>query len=259
MGSRGTPLAGSVLVGRYRLSEPLAAVGRHQAWQAHDQVADRPVRVEIIAALAEGEMAEVRRQAGAAARLTHPGVARVLDLVEHDEQSWLVTEFIAAPTLAEVLAGSGPLGERDAASLGVDILDTLMAALDGGVRPSTILVTDDGRAVLTGIGVHRSANGSADPYASPELASGVRAAGLRSDLWSLGATLYAAVHGQPPGRNGSRPRGMLDAVLVGLLATDPEQRPSAEEADQLLRDVVEGVRADDVPVRRFEPPLPVPC
>ena len=252
MRSRVEPVAGSLLAGRYRLGEPLTPAGAGQAYRAHDEVADRPVTIEVLGVgLEDTTMRAVRRQAGAAARLTHPGMARVLDLVEHDDRSWVVTEFIPAPTLEQLVSEAGPLDVRDAAQLGVEILDALLAALSGGVevrdvRPSTILVTEDGRAVLTGIGVPHAPDRT-DPYVSPETARGTRADGLRSDLWSLGATLYAAVEGAPHGLIGSSAAGAIDPVLAGLLAPDPASRPSPEQVEQLLRDVVDGVPVTDLP------------
>src|SRR5918993_3417650 len=110
MGPRGAPATGSLLAGRYRLAEPLRRAGG-AVWLAHDEVGDRPVTVEQLYEPAGERSSAVRSQAGAVARLSHPGLARVLDLVEQDGRPWLVTEYLAAPTLEQVLSTSGPLTE----------------------------------------------------------------------------------------------------------------------------------------------------
>ncbi len=248
-------------------------------WQAHDEVLGRDVAVKEVI-LPHGLTDEERavhhkrtfREARTAARLGHPGVVTVYDVVEEDDRPWIIMELIRARSLDQVIKQEGPLEPRRAAEIGRQMLAALHAAHDAGVlhrdvKPSNVLVTGTvaggERAVLTDFGI-ATASGDATltqtglvmgspAYIAPERARG-RVAGPASDLWSLGVTLYAMLHGKSPFE---RPEpmaalvaviseepdppdkgGRLVPVIEGLLRKNPDLRMDAIEAGALLDDIV---------------------
>ncbi|XVQ15975.1 serine/threonine-protein kinase [Spirillospora sp. CA-255316] len=244
-------------------------------WQAHDEVLGRDVAVKEVI-LPHGLTDEERtvhhkrtfREARTAARLGHPGVVTVYDVVEEDGRPWIIMELILAQSLDQVIKREGPLEARRAAEIGRQMLAALHAAHEAGVlhrdvKPSNVLVTRGDRAVLTDFGI-ATASGDATltqtglvmgspAYIAPERARG-RTAGPASDLWSLGVTLYAMTHGKSPFER-SEPMaalvavisedpdppdnaGRLAPVIRGLLRKDPDQRMDAIEAGALLDDIV---------------------
>ncbi|HEX5190874.1 MAG TPA: serine/threonine-protein kinase [Streptosporangiaceae bacterium] len=205
------------------------------------------------------------REARTAARLSHPGVITVFDVVEEDGMPWIVMELIKARPLDQVIAEDGPLPPAQAAQLGLSLLDALISAHAAGVlhrdvKPSNVLITPEGKAVLTDFGI---ATVQGDPamtqtgmvvgtpgFSPPERVRGADATSA-SDLWSLGATLYAAVEGRGPfDRAGGSativasiatepaPRapsaGPLASVIEMLLRADPAERPDAPATSRLL-------------------------
>jgi serine/threonine protein kinase len=255
---------------RYRLAECIGEGGMGRVWRARDEVLRRDVAVKEIIFPAEVSGDE-RRQAGArflrearaAAGLSHPAVVTVHDVIEHDGRPWIVMELIPGRSLADLMQADGPLPPRRVARIGVDVLAALAAAHKVGVvhrdvKPSNVLIHGS-RVVLTDFG---AATIQSDPrltssgmllgtpaYLAPERARG-EAARAESDLWSLGATLYAAVEGHPP-YDGDNPHAVLYAlvtreprspvragplapVLIGLLHRDPSKRLSPQLAAYAL-------------------------
>jgi predicted Ser/Thr protein kinase len=261
-----------LLAERYRLVRSLGQGGMGRVWLARDEVLHRDVAIkEVIppAGLTAEERDEMRRrtlrEARAAARLNHPSVVRVYDVVRTDVHPWIVMEYVPSRSLHEVLAEDGPLPATRVAEIGLQVLGALRAAHRAGVlhrdvKPSNVLLTDDGRVVLTDFGlatmpgeatVTRPGMVLGSPaYIAPERAREGHA-GPESDLWSLGATLYAGVEGSSPYQRSSaiatltalvteepppaRRAGALRPVLAGLLRKDPAARINAEEAERLLR------------------------
>src|SRR5262249_33000321 len=147
------------------------------------------------------------REARVAARLTHPGVVTVHDVAEAEGSPWIIMELVPSRSLAQVLAEDGPLSPARAAAMGMTLLEALGSAHAGGVGPGgvrrgTIRAPAGGGAVLTDFGI---ATLHGDPrltqagmvmgppgFGAPERIRG-EPASPASDLWSLGATLYAAV------------------------------------------------------------------
>ncbi|WP_037559352.1 serine/threonine-protein kinase [Spirillospora albida] len=289
-----------LLARRYRLVAHVGRGGMGTVWQAHDEVLGRDVAVkEVILphGLTDDERAvqykRTFREARTAARLGHPGVVTVYDVVEEDGRPWIVMELIKARSLDQVIKDEGPMEPRRAADIGRQMLAALHAAHDAGVlhrdvKPSNVLVTSTGRAgdraVLTDFGI-ATASGDATltqtglvmgspAYIAPERARG-RTAGPASDLWSLGVTLYAMVHGRSPFER-SEPMaalvaviseepepphraGRLTPVIEGLLRKDPDARMDAIEAGALLDDIVRRETIDDqrtlaVDFRESQPP-----
>jgi serine/threonine protein kinase len=204
----------TLVAGRYRLIEPLGVGGMGRVWRARDEILSRDVAVkeiippeELLARERDGIRRRTLREARAAARLSHPNVVRVYDVFEADDRPWIVMEYVPSRSLMEVLAEDGPLSPERAAAIGLGVLAALRAAHRAGVmhrdvKPSNVLLGDDGRVVLTDFGIATVEGDStvtrtglvlgSPAYISPERArEGL--AGPASDLWSLGATLYAAV------------------------------------------------------------------
>ncbi|MFC7330004.1 serine/threonine-protein kinase [Marinactinospora rubrisoli] len=273
--SPSTPEAGTderVLAGRYHLQEPIARGGVGTVWRARDLVLDREVAVKELrlpADLSEAErnslLRRTTREARVAARLTHPNVVTVLDVANEDGRPWIVMELVVARTLAEIIQLAGPLPYQRVAEIGLQLISALKAAHDEGiihrdVKPDNVMISEDGRVVLTDFGLAAWTGESAlttsgrivgsPSYIPPERAK-AGPVGPASDLWSLGATLYSAVEGHPPyNRKGyiailrgddleepppAESAGPLAPVLAGLLHVRPEERLTAENATKMLR------------------------
>ncbi|MFI6294876.1 serine/threonine-protein kinase [Nonomuraea sp. NPDC050790] len=268
-----------LLGGRYRLEAEVGRGGMGRVWRGHDELLDRPVAVKEVtldrrpagerAAMLSRTMSEARL----AARLSHPHIAAVYDVVEADGRPWIVLQLVSAPTLADVLAQRGPLPPADVAMIGLQVLEALQAAHAAGivhrdVKPANILLAGAGRhAVLTDFGLAttlmrpaQSGLTQADivvgtpAYISPERARGAPST-AEGDLWSLGVTLFTAVEGRCPFARGSAlatisavltadpvpfvRAGPLAPLLTGLLAKDPARRTRAEDARRHLRHIID--------------------
>ncbi len=245
-----------MVAGRYRLLDQLGRGAMGIVWRGRDDLLDRDVAIKqiVLAPMASATQAQASyqrtiREARTAARLSHPGVVTVFDVVEEDGMPWIVMELIRARPLDQVIAEDGPLPPAQAAQLGLGLLDALTAAHAAGVlhrdvKPSNVLISPDGKAFLTDFGIATMAG---DPgmtqagmvvgtpgFSSPERVRGADATSA-SDLWSLGATLYAAVEGRGP-----FDRAGGSVAIVASIATEPAPRapsagPLAPVIDALLR------------------------
>jgi eukaryotic-like serine/threonine-protein kinase len=274
------------VAGRYDLGAPLGRGGMGVVWRATDTLLGRPVAVKEVA-LPPGELAQVRdralREARASARLSHPGVVTLHDVVEEDGRLFLVMELVDAPTLRELVAAGGPLAPAGAARLGLDLLDALEAAHRAGVvhrdvKPGNVMVPAAGPAKLADFGIaalaedaQRTLTGTpfgSLPYAAPEQVAG-QPAGPAADLWALGATLWFAVEGAAPFDRGDPAAtvaailrdppgcparaGPLAPALEALLAKAPERRPAGAALRRLLGPAARGGPTPTAPL----PPDPV--
>ncbi|MFI6596739.1 serine/threonine-protein kinase [Nonomuraea sp. NPDC050536] len=256
---------------RYRLIEPLGEGGMGIVWRAYDELLDRTVAIKEVrySGIGDAKRSELNsrtiREARAAGRLDHPSVVIIHDVIEEDGRPWIVMQLVRSRSLAEVIREQGPLPVGQAALIGSRVLDALRAAhatgvLHRDVKPENVLLADDGRVVLTDFGIAAleaeaglTATGGlvgTPAYMPPERLNG-EPARPESDLWSLGATLYTAVEGEPPFRRDSwaatvaavlrdEPRpparaGALTPLIMGLLRRDPAARISAEQAAEMLR------------------------
>ena len=264
--------SGRVVAGRYELLDPVGHGAMGTVWRARDlrlarEVAVKEVRVPGPMTYQDRNVLRERslREARVAARLSHPGVVTVHDVIEADGTPWIIMELVPSRSLAQVLAEDGPLPPARAAMMGMTLLEALGSAHAAGVvhrdvKPGNILVTPEGRAVLTDFGI---ATLHGDPgltqagmvmgtpgFCAPERIRG-EPASPASDLWSLGATLYAAVegrgpfegqgsamavlanivHGDPPP---AKSAGPLEPVITALMKRDPAARPDAITARRLL-------------------------
>jgi serine/threonine protein kinase len=267
--------AARVVAGRYRLVQAVGRGGMGTVWRAHDVLLGRDVAVKEIWFPGAGHDSDdplaqrALREAQAAARLRHPGVVTVHDVVIEQGRPWLVMELINGRSLAQAVEDHGLLTERRTAEIGLLVLDALRAAHRAGithrdVKPANILLDDADRVVLTDFGIAMIDDATAltatgqmvgsPAYLAPERING-QPASAASDLWSLGVTLYTVVTGRSPFQRGdtqatlaavltARPTapahaGRLWPVIKGLLAKDPARRLTAEQARVLLTTVVE--------------------
>jgi len=268
--------AGRVIAGRYRLQSPLGRGAMGVVWRARDQLLDRDVaikEVQIADSLTEEERAtafqRTLREAKTAARLNHPAVVTVYDVAEDSGRPWIVMQLVDAQSLDQVLASSGPLSPRRAAEVTRQLLSALSVAHAAGVmhrdvKPSNVLIGANDQAVLTDFGI---ATFQDDPkltqtgmvmgspgFTAPERIRGDDASPA-SDLWSLGATIYAAVEGHGPFErrggaittmsaiiNENAPEaptaGALGPVIAALLRREPADRPDASAAARMIANVL---------------------
>ncbi|GIH28642.1 hypothetical protein Aph01nite_69520 [Acrocarpospora phusangensis] len=270
------------IASRYRLVRELGRGGMGSVWQAHDEVLARDVAVKRVyfpvhaGPEARDQAARrIRRWARATARLRHPSVIRVHDVVDDSNDLWIVMELLQVESLEERLDRLGQLPEREAARIVLHVLDALRVAHAAGIvhrdiRPGNILLGPDGEVVLTDFGIAPPAGyptittrgtivGSLS-YMAPERIRGEEG-GPESDLWSLGATLFAAVEGEPPYDRRDpvaaltqepppvQRTWLLRPAILGLLRRDQAARISAEEAINLLTIAVADLEREimDVP------------
>ncbi|MFJ9710521.1 serine/threonine-protein kinase [Streptomyces sp. NPDC101234] len=280
-----------VIAGRYRLLSPLGEGGMGTVWRARDEVLGRDVAVKEVRAPAglpgsdvERMYARLEREAWAAARVANRNVVTVYDVAMEGGRPWIVMELIPGVSLADVLDTEGPMSPQRAAGIGAEVLSALRAAHAAGVlhrdvKPGNVLLSNDGRVVLTDFGIATVEGSSAltmtgevigsPEFLAPERALG-RAFGPESDLWSLGVLLYAAVEGTSPFRQNtplSTLRAVVDEelpppyragplapVIEGLLRKDPAARLSAEQAERDLRLIAAG----GTPGTAVTVPVPAP-
>jgi eukaryotic-like serine/threonine-protein kinase len=261
-----------LVAGRYRLHERLGQGGMGAVWRATDQFLERIVALKEVllpASLDESDPVFQRtlREARASARLKHPGIVTLHDVVVEDGRPWIVMELVGGQSLLDVVRRDGPLREDRAVALARQLLAALGAAhaqaiLHRDVKPANVLLDGD-RAVLTDFGIAAIAGAptltaanqliGSPLYIAPERITG-QAAGPPSDLWALGVTLFFAVTGTEPFA-----REDAQAVLAAVLVQDPPAVPGP------LGPVIGGLLRRD-PVERLTvagatahlPPEPTP-
>jgi len=224
------------IAGRYRVEREVGRGGMGSVWLCHDELLGREVAVKQVGRLpgeSTTDVARAMREARNSAALNHRNVVAVFDAFEEGEHVWLVMEYVPGRTLSQIVAADGPLPPERAAWIGAQVADGLAAAHARGtvhrdVKPGNVLVTDDDLAKISDFGIART-HGDATltqsglvtgtpAYFSPELARG-DSASPASDVWALGATLYAAVEGR-----GAYPE---QANALALLTTIATERPAA--------------------------------
>lgn len=273
-----------MIAGRYTLEREIGRGGMGAVWLGLDEVLGREVALKRVGIAPGGgtpDLERAEREARLAARLNHPHVVAVYDLVTDDHEQWLVMEYVESTTLAELVKRDGPLTPDRAATVVGQAADALAAAHAAGivhrdVKPSNILVTPDGQVKLSDFGIARAeADASltqtglvtgSPAYLSPEVASGQQATDA-SDVWSLGATLYHALDGHPPYQIGDNllgamyrivheepPRlpyaGWLAPLLEATMTREPADRWSMAEVRRFL------AAGPSTPARTLPPPAP---
>ena len=252
-------------LGDFRLLRRLGEGGMGVVYLAEQEGLGRLAAVKVLRPELAGSptaAARLEREARAAARLRHPGLVQVLGVGNEAGTPWVAMELVPGSSLAELIAERGPLPPLDAARWGAELARALAAAHAAGVvhrdvKPSNVRVRPEGGAVLVDFGLARDDEqggptltrsfAGSPAYASPEQARGERAAiDHRTDLYSLGATLYEAVSGAPPFEGES-----VATVLVQVVRD--EVRPLRERAPDAPLDfalVVEKAMERE-PARRY--------
>jgi eukaryotic-like serine/threonine-protein kinase len=268
--------ADRLIANRYALKTALRSSELGTVWHAEDRLLGREVVVREIVFppwLAGPErratQASVLHEAGAVARLNHPGVVTLFDVVTDHDGIFIVTELVQALSLADLVLAEGPLPSRRVAELGAEVASVLETAHSAGiahrdVKPANVMIRRDGGVRLAGFGVTplqgvpqlaAAALALGSPsYVAPEQARGTPS-GPAADVWALGATMYFAVEGEPPFDKATlvrtlaavvnedprpmRRAGPLEALLTALLTKNPEDRLSASKVRIWLRWLVD--------------------
>ncbi|MEY9863457.1 hypothetical protein ABH935_009110 [Catenulispora sp. GAS73] len=281
---------GILVAGRYRLLERLGAGGMGRVWKAYDESLDCEVAVKEVwlpPMLSDAEradrLARAQREARNAARMrNHPHIVSVHDMVSDQGMPWIVMDLIPSQNLMQAVEQYGPLPQEQVAKIGLGVLDALTASHAAGilhrdVKPANVLLTTDGRVLLTDFGIAvqeadltMTASGvlvGSPEFVAPERARGEASNGS-SDLFSLGATLFFAAEGRSPFSRDTAV-GVLTAILFeetapvtrapalaplisGLLTKDPVARWDAARARPELERLSgatpgSGTRVDGIP------------
>jgi serine/threonine protein kinase len=264
VGAEGQLAGGDRLAGRYRLRELVGAGDVGLVWRATDELLHRTVAVKRIgpgggdaAALARAR--QLLNEARIGARLGHPRLLRVLDVVVDDGLPWLVLQHVEGRSWASLCQEHAPLAPRAAAHVAAQVAEAFGAlhaagVVHGDVTPENVLVDRDGEVKLadfgmsrivgedavTGLGDAGMMTGARD-YRAPEVVAGA-APGPAADVYALGTAVHEAVGGTPvtPGVPPVPAAGPLAAVLGGCLRPDPRERLAAAAARALFEQVAEG-------------------
>ncbi|HYO19966.1 MAG TPA: protein kinase [Dermatophilaceae bacterium] len=220
-----------LIAGRYQVLRAIGRGGMGTVWLCRDEVLGREVAVKQIGALPGDSATETKRamrEARSAAALNHPNAVAVYDVVTHEGRPWLVMEYVEGETLADEISREGQLSPQRVADVGAQLAGALSRAhqrriVHRDIKPGNVLIDKAGHPKISDFGIAR---GHGDEqltqvgfitgtpgYLSPELARGDDPHPA-SDVWALGATLYAAVEGQPPYEPRSNPIALLRAIAT---------------------------------------------
>ncbi|MFC4009113.1 protein kinase [Nonomuraea purpurea] len=267
-------MIGDHIAGRYVIEEELGKGGMGRVWRGRDLKLGRLVALKQVRADV-GRLPELRkraeREAQALARIDHPGIVRVLDVLDHDNGPWIVMDHVRGVMLGALIK-QAPLSEPAVVRIAAQALDALAAAHDVGVlhrdvKPDNILLTAAGKVILVDFGIahiegHEHITTLGQVIGTPDFIAPERlrgdSVGKAADLWSLGATLYTALEGRPPFQRGNevatrfailndRPdpmtrTGRLASIIDRLLAKSPANRMTAGELAVRLERVDAGER-----------------
>ena len=220
-----------LIAGRYQVLRAIGRGGMGTVWLCRDEILGREVAVKQIGALPGDSASETKRamrEARSAAALNHPNAVAVYDVVDHESRPWLVMEYVEGETLADEIARGGNLSPQRVADVGSQLAGALARAhqrliVHRDIKPGNVLIDKAGHPKISDFGIARGHGDEAltqvgfitgtPGYLSPELARGGDPHPA-SDVWALGATLYAAVEGQPPYEARSNPIALLRAIAT---------------------------------------------
>ena len=257
------------------LVRELGPGGMSRVFLGRDEVLDRPVAVKVVEPDSEDPEVGLRfqREGRAAARLSHPNIVQVYDAGEDEldgnRVSYIVMEYVPSGDFRDMMDKHGQLPETMLSRVGADVAAGLAHAHERGivhrdVKPHNVLIDDRGSPKLADFGIARALDGTTShnradsylgtaDYSSPEQLRGERVT-AKSDVYSLGATLYHAAVGrapfsgnsievanqhilkvpEPPGQRGARISEELEALILDCLAKDPSRRPDAARVRDIL-------------------------
>ncbi|MGP4015435.1 serine/threonine-protein kinase [Saccharopolyspora sp. 5N708] len=276
---------GRLVAGRYRVQRRIGSGAMGVVWECVDERLHRTVAVKQLLlqpGLDPGEAEEARqramREGRIAARLQHPNAISVYDVAEDEGQPVLVMEYLPSQSLAGMMSEHGPLPPREVARIGAQVASALGAAHAAGVvhrdiKPGNILLGDNGQVKITDFGISRAQGdvqvtktgmlAGTPAYLSPDVAMGQEPTPA-SDVFSLGATLYAAIEGRPPFGLNENTLALLHAVAAGkieppqqagpmsqplmaMMANRVEDRPDMAQVRDMLQSVAEGGSVTSIP------------
>jgi serine/threonine protein kinase len=279
-----------LVAGRYRLQRQIGGGGMGTVWLARDERLGRDVALKQVVPPPGADEATIRqqreramREGRIAARLSHPHAISVYDVaVEHD-QPWLVMEYLPSRSLAAVISEDGLLRVDQAAQIGAQVADALAATHAAGivhrdVKPANVLIGQGGRVdgyvKITDFGISHAIGDvtltqtgqitGTPAFLAPEVAQGYDP-GPAADVFSLGATLYTCLEGEPPfGMAGNSLQqlhrvaagvinppnrsGAMTRSLLAMLSVDPQARPSMSEVRDDLAAIAAGRGGDTTAV-----------
>ena len=279
--------------GRYRVESAIGKGGMGTVWLCRDETLHRNVAVKQVGLLPDESVtdsARAFREARSTAALSHRNVVTVFDVVEESGHIWLVMEHVPGRSLSEIIKQDGPLDPGTVAEIGAQVAAGLAAAHAAGtmhrdVKPGNVLIREDGVAKISDFGIART---HGDPtltqsgfltgtpsYFSPELARGGDP-GPGTDVWALGATLYAAVEGHSPYEQRSNPVAVLHDITQGqpphpqraeflepalqrMMDRDPESRWSMDDAEHMLRRLADEHKPESTLVNTLPGAAPAPA
>ena len=207
-------MALSSKLGHFNLLEEIAHGGMGTVYRAFDPTLNREVAIKVLREnLARDPkfLNDFLQEARSAAAISHPHIVQVYFVGEESAQYYLVMELLQGRTLREIIEQDGPIAEERALELTIDVVEGLRAAyknrmIHGDIKPANIFITEDTGAKVLDFGLAKLANVEVAPgegiwgspyYISPERV-GQKAEDFRSDVYSLGATLFQTLTGHPP-------------------------------------------------------------
>lgn len=272
-----------LFAGRYEISKKIGSGGMADVYEAEDTTLHRSVAIKVLHpqfAQEKNFVERFRREAEAAAKLSHPNIVNIYDWGSEDNTYFIVMEYIKGRNLRELVEETGSMQPKKVVTIMRQILEALDYAhrhnlVHRDVKPHNIIVTEEGAVKVTDFGIARAQGGSSMTqtgvimgtahYISPEQATG-KEADHRSDLYSLGVVLYELLTGKTPftgdnpvtvalkhtNETPKRPRILnpdipdgLEAITFRAMAKDPQQRyQSARAMEEDLAGFVSGLGVD---------------
>jgi eukaryotic-like serine/threonine-protein kinase len=281
---------GERLQNRYLLQALLGKGGMGKVWLARDEMLGRQVALKELNGSAPAERRQrAVREARALAVFSHPSIVGIYDMFFAGDDPWIVMEYIPGRSLADLMEErTAPMSEAEIARIAQPVLGGLRAAHAAGVvhrdvKPSNILVTDDGAVFLVDFGIAKIAGDltltasskvmGTPEFLAPEQVRGTEVSGA-TDLWSLGVTIFCAMEGYSPFRRADaaatmfavvaeklpdmRSRGRLARMVPRLLRKEPARRAGAGELDDVLAAILAGQPDTEAWPPPPRPPRPGP-